>query len=114
MRDLLDRSTGRTACIGHYLWRPLCVSALNTPPEQASAQVFANVLRDSLAGGRGASDLLLPRVDLSRLFPEPACDFVRAHGGEILLNETVRDLDPLKKEFSARDRRGRAAPGWSR
>jgi hydroxysqualene dehydroxylase len=100
VRDLLDRHR-QNRVIGHYLWRPLCVSALNTPPEQASAQVFVNVLRDSLAGGRGASDLLLPRVDLSRLFPEPACDFVRAHGGEILLNETVRDLDPLKKAFSA-------------
>jgi squalene-associated FAD-dependent desaturase len=100
VRDLLDRHHQNRA-IGHYVWRPLCVSALNTPPEMASAQVFANVLRDSLAGKSGASDLLLPRVDLSRLFPEPACDFVRAHGGEILLNETVRDLDPLKKAFSA-------------
>jgi len=85
--------------IGHYLWHPLCVSALNTPPEQASAQVFATVLRDSLAGPSSASDLLLPRVDLSRLFPEPAADFVRAHGGEIRLNDTVRDLAALQKKF---------------
>ncbi|HYR01084.1 MAG TPA: NAD(P)-binding protein, partial [Casimicrobiaceae bacterium] len=26
------------------VWEPLCISALNTPPESASAQVFANVL----------------------------------------------------------------------
>jgi predicted NAD/FAD-binding protein len=31
--------------IGHYLWRPLCVSALNTPAAQASANVFLAVLR---------------------------------------------------------------------
>ena len=99
VRDLLDQHR-QSGTIGHYLWRPLCVSALNTPPEMASAQVFANVLRDSLAGGSGASDLLLPRVDLSKLFPEPACDFVRAHGGEILLNETVREVETLKKQFS--------------
>ena len=59
------------------------------------------MLRDSLAGASGASDLLLPRVDLSRLFPEPACDFVRAHGGEILLNETVRDIEALQQQFSS-------------
>ena len=38
-----------------YLWRPLCVAALNTPPDAAAAQVFCNVLRDSLAAARQAS-----------------------------------------------------------
>ena len=87
--------------IGHYLWRPLCVSALNTLSEQASAQIFANVLRDSLAGEPGASDLLLPRLDLSKLFPEPAADYVRAHGGEVRTNSTVRDLSELRNGFSS-------------
>lgn len=66
-----------------YLWEPLCVAALNTPIERASMQVFANVLKDSLAAGRAASDFLLPTVDFSRLFPEPAAAFVIAHGGEV-------------------------------
>ncbi len=92
---------GQNGVIGHYVWRPLCVSALNTPPEQASAQVFLTVLRDSLAGPAGASDLLLPRVDLSRLFPEPACEYVSRNGGEIRLNSPVRDLAAMQREFSA-------------
>jgi squalene-associated FAD-dependent desaturase len=87
--------------LGHYVWRPLCVSALNTPPERASAQVFAAVLRDSLAGPAGASDLLLPCVDLSRLFPEPACDFVTARSGEIRLNSAIRNLKDLQDDFAA-------------
>jgi squalene-associated FAD-dependent desaturase len=87
--------------LGHYVWRALCVSALNTPPERASAQVFATVLRDSLAGRAGASDLLLPSVDLSRLFPEPACDFVTARNGAIRLNSPVRDLQDLQQDFAA-------------
>jgi squalene-associated FAD-dependent desaturase len=87
--------------LGHYLWRPLCVSALNTPPERASAQVFATVLRDSLAGGSGASDLLLPRVDLSRLFPEPASEYLIRKGGELRLNSPVRDLAALQREYGA-------------
>ena len=95
----LLRRYGQDRALGHYVWRPLCVSALNTPPERASAQVFANVLRDTLAGGRGAADLLLPRVDLSRLFPEPAAAYLRAHGGELRTGTTVRDLDALRREF---------------
>ncbi len=66
-----------------YLWAPLCVAALNTPVERASAQVFLNVLRDSLGAGRAASDLLLARTDLTALFPKPAADFVRARGGQV-------------------------------
>ena len=80
--------------IADYLWRPLCIAALNTSADQASAQVFAAVLRDSLAGSDGASDLLLPRVDLSRLFPEQAAEFVRDRGGEIRTGVTVRAIEP--------------------
>ena len=55
------------------MWRPLCIAALNTPPERASANVFLAVLRDSLsASRRAASDMLLPRVAMGALFPEPA------------------------------------------
>jgi hypothetical protein len=81
------------------LWRPLCVSALNTPPELASARVFLATLRDTLGGAAEASDLLLPRVDLSRLFPEPAAHFVRARGGEIRLQTPVKDLAALRQSF---------------
>jgi squalene-associated FAD-dependent desaturase len=97
--DLLERN-GQNGRLAHYLWRPLCVSALNTPPGLASARVFLAVLRDSLGGGTGASDLVLPRVDLSRLFPEPAADFVRAHGGEVRLQSPVKDLGALRQSFA--------------
>ncbi|UCH50046.1 MAG: FAD-dependent oxidoreductase [Betaproteobacteria bacterium] len=82
-----------------YLWYPLCVSALNTNPEQADAQVFLNVLRDSLAGPRGSSDLLLPQVDFSALFPEPAAELVRGRGGQVRLGETVTSLQARDKGF---------------
>src|SRR3546814_10634567 len=51
-------------------WQPLCLAALNTPLEQACAQLFAHVLRDSLGGTRDASDVLIPNVDLSQLWPD--------------------------------------------
>ncbi|HEY9281577.1 MAG TPA: hydroxysqualene dehydroxylase HpnE [Eoetvoesiella sp.] len=51
-------------------WRPLCIAALNTPVEEACAQLLANVLRDSLGGPKTASAMLIPRVSLSGLWPE--------------------------------------------
>jgi squalene-associated FAD-dependent desaturase len=98
--DLLQQYR-QDGVLGHYVWRPLCVSALNTPPEQASAQVFATVLRDSLAGPSGASDFLLPKVDLSRLFPEPASEYLARNGGELRTNTPVRDLAAIRREFGA-------------
>lgn len=75
-----------------HLWEPLCTSALNTPPEHASAQVFLNVLRDSLSGPRQDSDLLLPTTDLSALFPEPAARYVEERGGQVLTGTPVSSL----------------------
>lgn len=65
------------------LWAPICIAALNTPLETASAQVFCNVLRDSLAGQRADSDLLLNRADLGRLLPDAAATFLARHGSEV-------------------------------
>ena len=75
-----------------FLWEPLCIAALNTPAERASAQVLANVLRDSLAGRREASDMLLPQVNLSALFPEPAAQFVTQHRGMLHSGHRVASL----------------------
>jgi squalene-associated FAD-dependent desaturase len=74
------------------LWEPLCIAALNTLADRASAQVLANVLRDSLGGTREASDMLLPQVDLSALFPAPAADFVCRRGGSVRFGTRVAGL----------------------
>jgi squalene-associated FAD-dependent desaturase len=95
----LLRTHRQDGAIGHYLWRPLCVSALNTPVEIASSRAFLVVLRDALLGGAGASDLVLPRVDLSRLFPDPAAEYVSRNGGEMRLRSPVESLEGLKKDF---------------
>ncbi|MCU0765140.1 MAG: hydroxysqualene dehydroxylase HpnE [Burkholderiaceae bacterium] len=74
------------------LWRPLCLAALNVEPADASAQTLLTVLRDSLAGGAGAADLLLPRRDLTQAFAGPAVDILRARGAEVRLRSPVRHL----------------------
>lgn len=78
------------------MWRPLCLAALNTPPERASAKVFVNVLRDSLgARSRRASDMLIPKTDLSALFPEAAARYVASRGGLVKLGAKVASLQAL-------------------
>jgi len=73
---LLDQQ-GQAGAPRSHLWEPLCVSALNTPVAFASAQVFANVLRDGLTGSRESSDFLIARSDLGKIFPEPAAEYVK-------------------------------------
>jgi squalene-associated FAD-dependent desaturase len=85
----LLRSSDQGPAFVRYLWEPLCLAALNTPPDRASAQVFLNVVRDGLDAEREAAEMLLARCDLSSLFPDPAADYVRARGGEILTSHTV-------------------------
>jgi squalene-associated FAD-dependent desaturase len=96
--ELLDEE-GQKGRARHLLWRPLCISALNTPPETASAQVFLHVLRDGLGAAPEASDLLLPRVDLSALFPEPASRYVEERGGSIRTGERVTAIDTVDGEY---------------
>ena len=68
---------------------PLCLSALNTAASQASASVFLRVLHDSLMGGRGGSNMLIPRRPLGALFPEPAIAWLQARGQSVQLGTRV-------------------------
>lgn len=88
-------AAGQTGRLRRHLWEPLCLAALNTPAERASAQVFANVLRDSLGSPqRTDTDLLLPRTDLGQLLPEPAAARLTERGAELRLGHRVRSLQP--------------------
>ena len=74
------------------LWHPLCISALNTPPELASAQVFRAVLQSAFGGSNANSDLLLPRRDLTTLLPAPAASRIIDLGGKIQRSSRVTAL----------------------
>lgn len=75
-----------------YLWEPLCIAALNTDAQAASAQVFATVLADSFMRRRSDSDLLIPRVDLSALFPDLALAYLERKGARLFLGAGVARL----------------------
>ncbi len=54
---------------------------------------FLNVLRLAFAAHARDSDVLVPRVDLTALFPAAAAAYVAARGGEARLGSTVTRLD---------------------
>lgn len=84
---------GQTGVLRHHLWEPLCLAALNTPVNRASAQLFANVLKDSLGSPlAGATDLLIPKTTLSALIPDPATAWLTARGAQIRTSHRVKTL----------------------
>ncbi len=95
-----DRSTTewlferkQTPQVVRRVWRPLALAALNTPLDRASAQIFANVLRDSLGATGAASEIWLPRADLSALLPDAVESYVVAHGGEVRRDARVDRIE---------------------
>jgi squalene-associated FAD-dependent desaturase len=86
---------GMAPALRRDLIDPLCVAALNTPADQASAAVFLRVLRDALFSGPGAADLLLPKAPLAELLPQPAQRWLTDHGATIRLGQRIEDLGPL-------------------
>ncbi len=95
VQAFLDEN-GQTPNAIRYLWEPLCIAALNTHIAQASAQVYLNVLRDSMTrwqlGPALASDMLIPRVDLTSAFPALAQSFGEAHGARIFTGHAVKSV----------------------
>ena len=101
--DAAQTVASLTAHLPHIVLRefiePLCVAALNTPADEASAAVFLHVLKDALFSGPGSADLLLPRTHLSALLPDPARDWLERAGASIHVLRRVQELS-------------RAGTGW--
>lgn len=96
--SVADLTRSLTPRVREGLIEPLCVSALNTPADRASAQVFLRVLKDALFGrGHGrwnGSNLLLPKQDLGRLFPDAAVAWLQGQGMQVRLGARVQSLAP--------------------
>ncbi len=91
-RPALALFEGEPPALVRRLWRPLCLAALNVELGEASGRILLNVLRDSLGAAAGASDLLLPRCDLSALFPDAAAAWLQARGAQLRLRTPVFGL----------------------
>lgn len=105
VKALLERA-GQSPRLIARLWEPLCLAALNTPIEMASAQVFLQVLVDSFSHHARDADLLLPTHDLTRLFPAPAQSYIEANGGQVALLSPVVRIDAVTDGWQVTTRHG--------
>lgn len=77
----------------NYLLKPLCLAALTTHTHAASAKIFQAVLQQTFNGSSKNTDLLIPKVGLSDVFPLAAKQYIEQHGGEILTEHRVNKIN---------------------
>lgn len=115
--SVLALSKNASARVMADVVEPLCLSALNTAPAEASGRVFLRVVKDAFtsknyvwAGGTYASsDMLIPKIDLGRIFPSHAGSWLQARGAVVRLGARALSLQSLQNEF---DHVVIATPPW--
>jgi hydroxysqualene dehydroxylase len=70
-------------------WEILVIGALNTKAENASAKIFADVLKQMFFGGNKSSAIILPKTDLSSLFCNKISSYLLNQNGIINLSSKV-------------------------
>lgn len=84
-----------------YILNPLCLAALTTHTDNASARVFQAVLRQTFNGPAAHTDLLIPKTDLGHLFPESAKRYIEQHGGQVLCEHRVEQIHFIDDRVSS-------------
>ncbi len=82
-----------------FLWDVITIGALNNHPKNVSALMLFRVLRAAFLGKHEHSSILLPRAGLSDVLVNPAVDFIRRSGGEVLLSTEVSQFRFVDEEI---------------
>lgn len=117
-QSVADR-LGRSRRFGD-LWHPLCLAALNTPPQRASARVFARALRAVLLGGPQAFHGHIFPHGLSAALVDPALALLRRLGADIRFGQRLTSCSrtrltfgPVLEDINRDDRVILALPPWA-
>ncbi|OGU62144.1 MAG: hypothetical protein A2V66_09000 [Ignavibacteria bacterium RBG_13_36_8] len=81
-------------------WEIIAVSTLNSTLEKASAETFSLVLKEIFLKGNKASAIVLPNVDLSKLYCEESKKYILRKGGRISLSEKVLEINSADDRIS--------------
>ncbi|MCW9014419.1 MAG: hydroxysqualene dehydroxylase HpnE [Gammaproteobacteria bacterium] len=76
----------------NYLLKPLCLAALTTHPDMASAKAFQNVLQQTFNGPAKNTDLLISKIDLGNVFPAAAKKYIESQGGRVLVEHRLEAI----------------------
>jgi len=99
--ETLFQLTQQSNILIRQLWEPLCLSIMNTPIKEASANVFMSAFKDAFTNKRKDADLLLPTTDLSNLFPNAAVKYIENNGGKVYLKSRVEKLEINNNKITA-------------
>jgi squalene-associated FAD-dependent desaturase len=91
VKEWLENENQNSKIINSF-WEILCVGALNTNLNKASALVFYDVLIQIFFKGNFASTIILPKYGLSESIINPASSFIEKNSGTILLSESIKEI----------------------
>jgi squalene-associated FAD-dependent desaturase len=100
------KRNGQTENAVKNFWEVLTLATLNDSPELASADALATVLIKSYFAGRRDGELVFPKTGLTGLFVEPALDYLKARGQDVIKGlglKSVRILDDRVHSFTLTD-----------
>lgn len=84
---------GDAPVLEQVFWTPLTLAALNTPIEKASALLLHRALNLAFLSGAAQSGLGLPADMLDEIFANPAEQFIRSRGGEVLTGTAIEKIN---------------------
>lgn len=83
------------------LWQPMCESIMNTAPEEASAHMFAWIMRKALLGGASALTPWTFPLGLSAALVAPALATLGSFGAEVHFRRRLQAVTPEALTFDA-------------
>jgi hydroxysqualene dehydroxylase len=121
----IDEIVRRDTVLWKKFLRPVLVSALNTAPEEASADLAGAIVRETLAKGGRHMRPLVASPSLAAAFIDPALDRLRRAGAEVRFGRSLRALtfaagkvaalvfDEQEEALQPEDRVILAVPPWA-
>lgn len=103
VKNLLNKQPEK---IIRMFWEPICLAALNTGIDDASANLFLRVLRDGFTKKASDSDLMIPAIDLAQLYVHPAMQYIDNKGGQISLGKKITRIIKNTSGISVYDSSG--------
>jgi squalene-associated FAD-dependent desaturase len=83
-----------------HLWEPIALATMTTPINQASTQIFLNILKQVFNFAHNDSNWYFPATDLSSLVPQQIEQYLRIRGHQIIYGQSIKQLHITGKQCS--------------